>query len=95
VDKSKTVLNPQSPVPSKRNAPLKGYWLLLLRPPLGVEPLFFVYPETFSDAVDVVEVGAHLDGVGDRPVRPTRGAQRGDIGLRTLGRLQGQLFGVL
>ena len=77
-----------------------GYWLLatgywLLRPPLGIEPLFLIHPEAFSDAVYVVEVGAHLDRVGDCPVRPARGSQDGDVRLRAVGRLQGQLLGVL
>ena len=67
----------------------------LLGSPRSIEPLLLIDPETLCDAVYVVEVRAHLNGVGDCPVGPTRGAQCGDVRGRTLRWPQSQLLGVL
>ena len=69
------------------------YWLL--GSPRSIEPLLLIDPETLCDAVYVVEVGAHLNRVGDCTVRPTRGSQRRDVPVRTLRWPQSQLLGVL
>ena len=61
---------------------------------IEIDPVFGLNTESVGNAIDVVEVGADLGGVVDRPIVPSRFMEGVDIFCAHFGRARRQFLGV-